>query len=275
MKAQFGIIGVLLWGCGAGTGAVSVTAYGEDFIEQQIPAASGEGEGFVDGYSVRFTKFLVAVSELSVRSTDGALGAQMSEQRIMDLKQPGPHRITEFEFVEARRWEDVGAAVRPAASAIAGNASDSDVALMNDFGYSIYFEGQGEKDGAQTRFAWGFRTHTDYRLCRDEDEMSGVLVPGGGAVVAQLTFHGDHFFYDDLLSETPSLRFEAIAAADANLDGETTIEELAMVDLSDLPADQYGAGGATDIFDLAAFEAALSQTLVHFQGEGHCEQSAR
>ncbi len=275
MKAHILVLGTLLSGCGAGTGAVSFTTYGEDFIEQQIPAASSDGEGFVDGYSVRFTKFLVAVSELSVRSADGALGAAMSEQIVMDLKLAGPHPITEFKAVESRRWEDGGASVRPASGAIAGNASEEDVALMNDLGYSIYFEGQGEKDGAQTRFAWGFRTHTDYRLCRDEDEMSGVLVPGGGAAVAQLTFHGDHFFYDDLLSETPKLRFEAVAASDTNGDGETTIEELAMVDLSELPADQYGAGGAADIFDLAAFEAALSQTLVHFQGEGHCEQTAR
>ncbi|MGE3673147.1 MAG: hypothetical protein AB7K71_25965, partial [Polyangiaceae bacterium] len=86
----------------------------------------------------------------------------------------------------------------------------------------------------------------------------------------QLTIQGDHLFYDDLTAENADLRFNSMAAADTNSDGEVTREELAAVQLFDLTEGSYGTGSASGVNTLDDFVEALTTTLGHFRGEGHC-----
>ena len=102
----------------------------------------------------------------------------------------------------------------------------------------------------------------------------GVSVPDGGVATMQFTIHGDHLFYDDLASPDAALRGKAIFEADTDSNGEITWQELEAVDLSTLPEGQYGTGGAPDVYTLGDFVEALSRTVVHFQGEGHCHSHA-
>lgn len=265
------LVGLLtLSACGSeGSGTLQVTTWGEDYIETEIPAASGGGDGFVDGWTVRYDKFLVTFGDLQVADRDGNLGTTLPAQRVFDLHAKGPHAVHQA-TLEARRWDRVGISVLGAVQASAGNASAADVKLMNDKGTSVYVEGAATKGAQTVTFAWGFTTATSYGECREETSGEGVAVPTGGTATIQFTIHGDHFFYDDLQSQDPSLRFEAIAAADANADGHVTLDELAQVDLTSLPLGQYGTGGDGSVTNLAGFLAALSRTLVHYQGEGHC-----
>jgi hypothetical protein len=100
-----------------------------------------------------------------------------------------------------------------------------------------------EIDGTQVTktFHWGFQTKTQYRDCQQAEEsgqaLEGLVVTEGGNDVAELTTHGDHFFYDRLAESSDpaiktSLRFEEKAAADADEDGEITLEELAQAKLN-------------------------------------------
>ena len=86
----------------------------------------------------------------------------------------------------------------------------------------------------------------------------------------QLTIHADHLFYDSLISEEPAVRFDLIASADIDDDGEVTLAELAAVDITG--QSNYGVGNRTDIRDLAAFIAAKSASVGHIDGEGHCHR---
>lgn len=265
----------VLAACG-GSGTLDVTTYGEDFIEQEIPAAmSLADEGFVDGFSARFDKFLIALSDLRVATADGEVGAEEAEQRIFDLVPAGPHAVSSLE-VDAIRWDDVGVTVRPAEGAVAANATADDVALMNDGGYSVYVRGSvtSTTPGRPAfQFEWGLGTATRYEACVDAEESAGVVVPDGGQVSAQITVHGDHFFYDDL-GEDPALRFTAMARADADGDLEVTLDELERVELIDIDQQlgPYGTSGDGSVLNLRQFVEALSQNLIHFQGEGHCRQ---
>jgi len=262
-------------GCGdGGSGTVRITTYGEDFIEQEIPAAGAGGEGFVDGNSVRFSRFLVAFSEISVADSSGARADEIAGPLVFDLKPPGPHLIGELTQIEARRWDRFAVAVQPAAAATAGNATAADVQLMNDNGYSVFVAGEATDGQRTVVFSWGFANTTRYSECHEKSHGEGVVVPSGGTAPVELTIHGDHLFYDDLQSSEPSLRFAAIADADADSDGEVTLEELASVDLTTLPVGQYGTGGLGTVVNLRQFITALTRTLVHFQGEGHCHSGS-
>lgn len=263
--------------CGdaGGSGTLKVTTYGEDFIEEEIPPAAGGEEGMADGYSVKFTKFLVVLSALSMAHRDGDVGGSVAGPLVFDLHPAGPHLVAAFTDIGARRWDRVGVTLAPARGATAGNATSADVKLMNDKGWSVYVEGTGALGAKTTTFRWGFDTGTRYSECHEKVSGHGVVVPNGGLATAEITVHGDHLFYDDLQSSTPSLRFAAVAGADANANGEVTLAELAKVDLTNLPSGQYGTGGAGSVKDLRQFVEALTRTLVHFQGEGHCHSSVQ
>lgn len=266
----------LLLGCGseepAGTGSVSFSTWGEDYIEKEIPASE-----FADGWTVKFTKFLVVIGDVRVADSTGAVGGRMETTKLFDHHAPGVKPVMTFDNLAAKAWTDVSFAILPASmSTAAGDgATAADLTMMTEKGYAVYIEGSGEKGAEKKTFRWGFGVPTMYAQCKgDKDgrEIEGVLVTNGGTDDVELTIHGDHFFYDDLQSPDASLRFDAIASADADMDGEVTLDELTQKKLVDIDpgSGAYGTGAAANINDLGAFVTALSRTLGHFRGEGEC-----
>src|SRR5688572_30293770 len=92
-------VAVALWtlaGCGsgdaAGRGSVEITIWGEEYIERGIPA-----EAFEDGWSVEFDEFLVMVTDIHISEGD-ELGARFELTELVDLVNPGPHRVATFEL---------------------------------------------------------------------------------------------------------------------------------------------------------------------------------
>lgn len=256
--------------CG-GTGRLSLTAWGEEYIEEEIPAAE-----FEDGYTVRFTKFLVVVNEFQLATKTGETGPRQAKPALIDVHKPGPVELERFDDVPAQKWDSVSWAIMPSADAVAvGEVSGDDVTRMKTEGYSLYVEGNVSKGAVSKTFAWGFKTDTRYSECSNDDLGEGVTVPTGGTVDVQLTIHGDHLWYDDLQSPDAKLRGEAIVAADADADGTVTLAELAAVPLTTLPVGQYGTGGASQVKTLADFVTALGRTVGHFRGEGECLTTPR
>lgn len=257
--------------CGGGEGRLTMTTYGEDFIEVGIPPASDASpEGIVDGWSVTYDEFLIVLADVELADADGPVLSE-PQARVFDMTQPGPHAVFEAQTVPSGDFPQVTVSTRPAPDAAAGNATADQVERMRAGGWSVYAKGQAERAGVTKTFAWGFVLATQYRDCKDANETAGLVVPTGGSVQAQFTIHGDHLFYDDLQASDAVMRFDAIAAADADVDGEVTQAELALVDLATLPSDQYGTGGDGRVVDLAHFIQDQTRTLVHFAGEGHCQ----
>lgn len=252
-----------------GTGRVAFTTWGEEYIEQEIPA-----DELADGWRVTFDKFLVVLRDVTVADLDGNLGARMEGAVLVDHKAPGVKPVVTFEGLEARPWERVSFAIAPADGDVAlEGATEADRELMLGAGAAVHVEARAGKGGVEKRMRWTFAAPTAYRACRgdkDGKETEGVLVTNGGTDAVELTVHGDHLFYDDLQAQNAVLRFDAIASADANADDEITLEELSAVKLVDIPEGSYGTGSAGDINDLGAFVAALARTLGHFRGEGEC-----
>jgi len=258
-------------GCSAQTGDLTLTTYGEEFIEVGMPPASESSpEGVVDGWSITYDSFLIVLADIELADEDIPMIGD-AQARVFDMTQAGPHQILRLQQVPAGNLSQVQVSTRPAADAVAGNATAEQVQRMTTQGWSVFAQGKAERAGITKTFAWGFELGTRYRNCKDADEISGLVVPTGGSVQAEFTIHGDHLFFDDLQDPSAVMRFDAIAAADADMDGEVTLSELEAVDLATLPSDQYGTGGDGRVLDLAHFIRDQTRSLVHFAGEGHCQ----
>lgn len=258
----------------AGSGTAHFTVYGEDFIEQGIPDEEVE-----DGWEIAFDRFLIVLGPVTVADSTGGEGATLAPPILFDMTAAGPHDVSTTGELEARAWDEVGFDIAPfdAETDVDASASEEDAELMDENAYAVYVEGSATKEGVTKTFHWGFTGTTEYRGCVEVDEAGeaarvGILVTNGGVTDVQITIHGDHFFYDDLTAANAVLRFDPLAAADdlGDADQEITRTELDAVQLVDVDTGTYGTGSASDVNTLGDFVLALTTTLGHFQGEGHC-----
>jgi hypothetical protein len=74
--------------------------------------------------------------------------------------------------------------------------------------------------------------------------------------------------YDSFVAEEPALRFDPLAAADADADDVITMAELAATDIG-----AYDPGNL-HIDDFWSFLAAHAATIGHVDGEGFCASSS-
>lgn len=236
-------------------GSYAITIYGEEFIEDQIPAAD------TDGWQIKFDKFLIGVDQVKARGVE-APGAYAYD--LTADSQGNGHALYTDEAVAVGAVKPLSYRVAPLTSITGGNALEADRKLLTDNQASIYVSGSASKDEVTKTFAWSFKTTTAYGPCE-----TTAVVSTEGKAVSQLTIHADHFFYDDLVSEEPNVAFELIASADADNDGTITQAELEAVDIT--AQDRYQVGSNTQVKNLWQFINAQTSTLGHIDGEGHCE----
>jgi hypothetical protein len=244
------------------TGDLTVELWGEAFIETGIPATE-----FADGYAIVFDQFLIALDGITVAKSPGATPvATFAPQRIWDLTQPGPV-VVGTAPVTIGAYKSTGYAIRKTtAAATSGNATQADVAFMKQNQYSVYAAGTASKDGQAWSFAYGFSTDTIYESCNS----GGVVSKNVGGSI-QLTIHGDHFFYDSAVSESPALRFHDMVLADAGANNDLSILADDLVQYPLLPLTHYRVPDDSGIDNMWTYLAHMTRTLGHIDGEGHCE----
>jgi len=233
-------------------GTLEVRIWGEEFVEDGIPA-----EVFADGWSVRFSAFLVAVDGVATPAAedptrylfDLALPSGGAGQTLGMLASPGGS--TELAY-----------RIGPGDPAMAGNASMDDVAMMDAMGWSLFVSGTATRADESLAFAWGFDTTTQYDACEVAEDVAAHT-----PTTTVITIHADHLFYDDLDDPAPNVAFDLVASADGDSDGTVTTAELAAVDITAQARYQVGS---RDIRDLLAFVEAQTSTVGHIDGEGHC-----
>ncbi len=195
--------------CSPGEGELEVRTYGEEFIEQGIPA-----DMMSDGWAIEFSRFEVTLRDISIA------GAALPDPAPIDLVEPS-----------AGEGQLIGrVAVR------AGDHDDLEFTLV-----TLSLDGSASKAGVTKTFAWEFDVDLQFGAC---ETTTTVAADGLGSV--EITIHADHLFYDSLVAEAPALRFDAIAAADGDADGVITRDELAATDIGaydpgNLPIDDLWA----------------------------------
>ena len=259
-----------------GKGTLTITTWGEDYIESGLPSDVFP----YDHWSVKYSKFLVVYHSVTIADDGGTIAAKLEHPLVFDMTKKAvgnPKTLATFEL-EAKAWPNLSYQVGPISDdAKPGDlATDADEALLKANQASVHVEGTATApDGTQKTFNWSFAPATLFQGCHGEQdgkEVEGVLVTNGGTQIVELTVHGDHFFYDDLQSEEAAPRFQALADADANQDGAITLEELDAVPLYTIPIDKgtYGTGALGNVNTLGDYERTLSRTFGHYRGEGSC-----
>lgn len=262
-------LGLALFSCQgdeeSGEGTLVLEIWGEEYIEDGIPATE-----FEDGWSVTFSKFVVLVHDPQAGPGTDDTGRQsfLPGCTAIDLVKKGPVVLDQME-VPSGEYHDTSYSIRPAEGdcrSAANAPGDLDLQNMADKGYSVLVAGNASKTGKEVSFEWGFTRETHYTHCA-----STAVVKAGEEASIQLTIHGDHLFYDSLTNPGAVLRFQVLAEADSNDDGDVTMEELAAFGGDTFKAlDNYDVGGQP-VETLYDYLQEQSATLGHIDGEGHCE----
>jgi hypothetical protein len=255
--------------CGEDSGTLLSTVYGEEFIEEGIPASEVS-----DGWEINFDKFLVSIGNVAGKAGEGGKEVGDPAFRIVDIAQASGGEGFELSSFDAPggHYDHYGYQLKSDVAATALNADAADVTAMKTAGYSIWVKGSASKGGVTKTFDWGFAFAYTFAHC----DLGGSV--DGNELVAQATIHADHFFYDDAVSDEPNVAFQLIADADgaagAAADGAITMEELAAVDIRGEARYQVGSlehPSGDAITNLRQYIELQSITLGHINGEGHCE----
>ena len=214
------------------TGELNLTIYGEPFIEEGIPA-----EEMSDGWAVSFERFEVRVGSLSFG------GEQLEGLPSVELATPTMGEGQALATLTLPTGTYTGASFTLTDVLVAGSATRGEVTK---------------------RFEWALEGSAHYMSCEHQ-----TLVSATTPSRFEVTVHADHLFYDSLVSEEPSLAFQALADADLNGDDLISAEELAQTDIG-----AYNPGSSGDVNDLWAWLNAHALTLGHVDGEGHCDSHA-
>jgi hypothetical protein len=257
----------LIAACGGdpADGTITATVYGEEFIEEGIPA-----DVFSDGWSVSFDTFLVSIGNVAGKAGEGSDEVGDPAFHIVDIAQSSGGEGFELASFAAPggTYDHYGYQLRGEANATALNVDAADATMMKSGGYSVWVKGSATKGGVTKTFDWGFTLDLTYAHC---DLMSTV---DGNDIRAQATIHADHLFYDDAVSEEPNVAFQIMADADANDDNAVTLAELAAVDIRGQARYQVGSikdPAGNTITNLRQYVEHQVVTLGHINGEGHCE----
>jgi hypothetical protein len=264
--------------CGSdnGNGTVVITTWGESFIEDGLSSDAFPK----DHWSVKYSRFLVEYHSVTIADENQNIVAKLDHPLVFDMTKKAtgnPKTLATFRL-EAKAWPNLSYQVGPISDdAKPGDlASDADVTLLQTDQASVHVEGTATSpDGSTKTFNWSFSPATLFQGCHGEQDgkdVEGVLVTNGGTQIVELTVHGDHFFYDDLQSEEAVPRFQALADADADHDGDITLAELDQVPLYTIPLAEgtYGTGALGNVNTLGDYERTLSRTIGHYRGEGSC-----
>jgi hypothetical protein len=281
-----------LAGCAedAGTGTLQVMLRGEATITEGLEPGDGP-EDVVDGWRVRFDKWIVTVGHVHIDRTDGEEGAQESDAaKVVDLRR-APNsgvEVARFEDVLAGRW-DIFEFETPTAREDAEpdeSVTDEDFDALFDADATYLLEGSIAKDDgescppdaecrqtAEVRFSLAVPAETLFGPCSAEQGLAGAVVNESGTTSVAITMHGDHIFFDAFPVGTEDVDRRAQWLADADLDGDDLVtgDELNSIDAADLLASTHSFTGARIPVD-SAWDYVIAQlkTSGHFQGEGEC-----
>ncbi len=245
-----------------------------------------------DGWSIAFDEFLLAVGRVSLDGAHCSSYSEASYLRLYNALIPGTQKLSEsFALGQC----DIGFHLsNPDDETVLGaGVNEEEVVFMRTpgadpyagfGGVSMYVRGHAQKGDTVKTFGWSFRQRVNYSECTSGPNVGGVrglALAEAGAATLDLEIHGEALFQDQLRVGKSFLRFDPIADADTRSgdgDGDVTLDELALVQLSKLATDgSYSASmGGPDVgltLRDYVYQGAYTD-VVRFSGTGTCTVSS-
>ncbi len=286
-------LGLSMVFAGAACGSDDETGTAQIFVvpEDTIPDGLDPGtelENIHDGWTIRYDRYLVAVGNFRAKRSD--TGESLSDPTlfVLDLKNAptNGYVVKEFQNVAAVRWDKFGFDIpnaKTGASTLPPTAQ-ADVDFMITNGYSVYYEGSGEKDTTKITFKFGFAAGTSFDDCATPppNELPGFAVPSGGTVPVKPTLHGDHQYFSNVTQgvEITERLAQWLMTCDADMNKDLTIAELKACDAATaLPTPPYDLTSVKDQdgdMKITVYDYVNKQmrTFGDYEGDGECPTRA-
>lgn len=283
-------------GSSSGSGRLDISLEAETTITDGISAGTS-AEDVVDGWTVSFDRYLVAVGAIEISSTANGAERSYPTVRLVDLAAlaSGSAPLVGESSIPAGRWDHVSYSlvVPDATTELDPSVSEADRDAMIDGGCTYLVEGTMTNPAGQscppggscrsvTSIAFELCVPATVRFsdCRSEGTLaSGFAVRDGGDTFVAFTLHGDHLFFDAFPAGEEVVERRAQWLADADVDADSIVDraELLTIDtpteIAELfPSSDYSLANAPGGAILTAFDFVVAQlrTQGHFQGEGEC-----
>jgi hypothetical protein len=205
-----------------------------------VESSDAAVNGFVteDGWTIHFERLLVGMGYTMLGGDDCEVYGEAQYTELFDFTVPGKQMLGEVYGLNACNLEFH---VNPAYFAYLGNGVtvadramivDRNDLLANGFrAPSIYVRGNAIQGSVTKHFAWKFRGGYSFNEC--ENPMDGTIntslqLQGSEELQPIVTFHPDELFRDNIETDA-AVRFDPLAAADTNSDGELSLEEVSQI----------------------------------------------
>lgn len=268
---------------GSDSGNLSVVLAAEETISDGLEAGSGD-ENILDGFDVRFDRYIVAIGNVAMSQVGGANPQSSSVLAVADftsLPSTQPE-LTAFNGIPTGQYTSFGFETPPPSDGVlnVNDVASEDIDAMVANGWSYIIEGTITQvsDGSTKSFLIEADVPTVYTDCALDGMEPGVNVAGNSSV--DITLHGDHIFFNGFPGEEGNVMRLAqwlwdIEDRDSNeLLTRTDFE--AATDVGSLfpsPAYELTGGPVTPISSAWDFIRAQLGTQGHIFGEGECEWS--
>lgn len=232
-----------------------------------------EGVTTVDGWHISFERLLVGIGDARLGARGDGAGpidpstctgyANAKYERLFDVTVGGRQPLSDIYglgtcgvgFSINTPWGDTPLGAGVSAEDLAFMRDSTHTTAATNRARSVYVRGKATRDATTKRFEWSFERWLTLQGCVGAGDIgfaSDVVLTSGAELPLRVVVHGEWLFRESRSDESP-LRFDALAAADADGDQMITLEELgAVVDpLIEADAGFTSAdGGAPSIKDL-------------------------
>jgi hypothetical protein len=250
-----------------------------------------EGVTTVDGWHISFERLLIGIGDARLGALETGAGpidpsactsyANANYERLFDVTVGGRQTLSDIYglgtcgvgFSLNTPWGDTPLGEGVSAEDLAFMRDSAHNTLESNRSRSVYVRGKATRDATTKRFEWSFQQSLLLQGCVGAGDVgfaSDVVLTSGAVVQLPVVVHGEELFRERRSDDSP-LRFDALAAADADGDQMITLDELggAVGPSAEADAGLTSAdGGAPSIADL--FYHGLVLRMFRLSDSGPC-----
>lgn len=223
--------------------------------------ATARGFDTLDGWHVRFERFVVSIGGGDLDGDACTSYGGGDYFRLLDGLNATPQKLGLAYALGTCAFE-VRVRNPELDSLLGAGITEADKTAMRDpgsdaheqnAGMTFWVRGVAERASARKSFEWKYRRRrVGYQDCVIDGVDTFTLV-GNQEKTVEVRVHGEGLFQDHPEPEKARLRFDPIAAADADGDGAVTLEELDKVPMASSGIDLSGVEGSDRVKTLGDF----------------------